>query len=52
MSVLEAPDKTNNWGLRAYTDDPNSSDWGGGNVFDVYSKSEKVSLDGSKYTTW
>ena len=52
MSVLEAPDKTNNWGLRSYTDDPNSSDWGGGNVFDVYSKSEKVSMDGSKYNTW
>ena len=52
MTTLEAPDKTNNWGLRSYTDDPNSSDWGGGNVYDVYSKSEKVSLDGSKYNTW
>ena len=52
MTTLESPDKTNNWGLRAYTDDPESHDWGGGNVYDVYSKSEKVSLDGSKYNTW
>jgi general secretion pathway protein G len=52
MTALESPDKPNNWGLRAYTDDPSSSDWGGGNVYDVYSKSEKVSLDGSKYNTW
>jgi general secretion pathway protein G len=52
MTALEAPDKPNNWGLRSYTDDPDSRDWGGGNVYDVYSKSEKVSLDGSKYNTW
>lgn len=52
MTNLESPDKSNNWGLRSYTDDPNTSDWGGGNVYDVYSKSEKVSLDGSKYNTW
>jgi general secretion pathway protein G len=52
MTDLEAPDKTNNWGLRSYTDDRDSSNWGGGNVYDVYSKSEKVSLDGSKYNTW
>jgi general secretion pathway protein G len=52
MTALDAPDKPNNWGLRSYTDDPDSHDWGGGNVYDVYSKSEKVSLDGSKYITW
>jgi general secretion pathway protein G len=52
MTALEAPDKTNNWGLRSYTDDPDTRDWGGENVYDVYSKSEKVSLDGSKYNTW
>jgi general secretion pathway protein G len=52
MTTLEASDKTNNWGLRSYTDDRDSHDWGGGNVYDVYSKSEKVSLDGSKYNTW
>jgi general secretion pathway protein G len=52
MTELNAPDNPNNWGLRSYSDQPDSSDWGGGNVFDVYSKSEAVALDGSKYNTW
>jgi general secretion pathway protein G len=52
MSLLESSDKTNNWGLRSYSDEPDSSQWGGGNVFDVYSKSEAIALDGSKYNTW
>lgn len=52
MIRLESPDKPNNWGLRSYGDEPDSRDWGGGNVFDVYSKSEAVSLDGTKYNTW
>jgi len=41
-----------NWGLRSYRDDPDSTQWGGGNVFDVYSKSEAVAIDGTKYSTW
>ncbi|MFA5074410.1 MAG: prepilin-type N-terminal cleavage/methylation domain-containing protein [Nitrospirota bacterium] len=41
-----------NWGLRSYTDLPDSTQWGGGNVFDVYSKSDAIALDGSKYSTW
>jgi len=52
MMPLESPDKPNNWGLRSYSDQPDSTEWGGGNVYDVYSKSEAISLDGSKYTTW
>ncbi len=52
MMPLESPDKTNNWGLRSYGDAPDSTQWGGGNVFDVYSKSEAEALDGSKYATW
>jgi general secretion pathway protein G len=52
MTALESADKPNNWGLRSYGDEPDSHDWGGGNVYDVYSKSEKVSLDGTKYNTW
>jgi general secretion pathway protein G len=52
MTALDSPDKPNNWGLRSYGDEPDSHDWGGGNVYDVYSKSEKVSLDGTKYNTW
>jgi general secretion pathway protein G len=42
----------NGWGLRSYSDAPDSTQWGGGNVYDVYSKSEAVALDGTKYSTW
>jgi len=52
MVKLETPDNANNWGLRSYSDTPDSTQWGGGNVYDVYSKSEAVALDGSKYSTW
>ncbi len=45
-------DPSGNWGLRSYQDEPDSKDWGGGNVFDVYSKSEAVAIDGTKYNTW
>ena len=40
------------WGMRAYQDRPDSSSWGGQNVFDVYSKSEGEALDGTKYRDW
>lgn len=42
----------NNWGLRSYGDAPDSTQWGGGNVYDVYSKSDALALDGSNYGTW
>lgn len=40
------------WGLRSIQDDPDSTSWGGKNVFDVYSKSQGTALDGTKYTDW
>jgi general secretion pathway protein G len=40
------------WGLRAISDDPDSTSWGGKNVFDVYSKSSGTALDGTKYSDW
>jgi general secretion pathway protein G len=40
------------WGLRSISDDPDSSSWGGKNVFDVYSKSTGTALDGTKYSDW
>jgi general secretion pathway protein G len=40
------------WGLRAVQDDPDSTSWGGKNVFDVYSKSQATALDGTKYSDW
>ncbi len=52
MMPQESPENPNNWGLRSYSDPPDSSSWGGGNVFDIYSKSEAVALDGSNYSSW
>lgn len=40
------------WGLRAVQDDPDSTSWGGSNVFDVYSQSTGTALDGTKYSDW
>ncbi len=44
--------KTNEWQLRSMQDDPDSTSWGGQNVFDVHSKSDGTALDGTKYSTW
>jgi general secretion pathway protein G len=40
------------WGLRSYQDKPDSSSWGGQNVYDVYTKSTATALDGTKYRDW
>src|SRR5579872_3540390 len=40
------------WGQRSNQDDPDSTSWGGQNVFDVYTKSEGTALDGTKYNIW
>jgi len=40
------------WGMRSVQDDPDSTSWGGSNVFDVYSKSTGIALDGTKYSDW
>ncbi len=40
------------WGLRSIQDEPDSSSWGGQNVYDVYSKSELTALNGTKYKDW
>ena len=40
------------WALRSYQDKPDSSSWGGQNVFDVATKSDGTALDGTKYKDW
>ena len=40
------------WGLRAYQDEPESTSFGGQNVFDVYTKSQGTALDGTNYKDW
>lgn len=40
------------WGLRSYQDDWDSTSWGGENVYDVYSLSGGVGLNGIPYSEW
>ena len=40
------------WGLRSYQDEPDSTSWGGENVYDVYSLSGAVGLNGEPYSEW
>ncbi|MDH7511818.1 MAG: type II secretion system protein [Clostridiales bacterium] len=43
---------SSDWGLRSYQDEPDSTVWGGENVYDVYTKSNATALDGTKYRDW
>ncbi len=40
------------WGLRSYQDEPDDSNWGGENVYDVFSLSDGVGLDRVPYREW
>lgn len=40
------------WNLNAIQDDPDSTSWGGKNVFDVHTRSQATALDGTKYSEW
>lgn len=40
------------WGLRAYADDADSTVYGGEDIYDVYSQSDGIGLDGTPYNTW
>lgn len=40
------------WGLRSVQDEPDSESWSGENVYDVYSLSEGVGLNGIPYFEW
>lgn len=40
------------WGLRSTEDDPDSTSWGGQNIFDVYSTSQGTAINGTKYSEW
>ena len=44
--------KSQEWGLRAYQDDPGSTSWSGDNVYDVYTRSRASALDGTNYNEW
>ncbi|MGH9575210.1 MAG: type II secretion system protein [Candidatus Acidiferrales bacterium] len=40
------------WVLRSVQDDPDSTAWGGQDVFDVHTSSTDTALDGTKYSDW
>lgn len=40
------------WGMRSVQDDPDTTAWGGTDVFDVFSRSTATALNGSKYSDW
>jgi len=44
--------RSTQWGLRSYQDAPDSTVWGGQNVFDVYTPYDGVALDGTRYRDW
>jgi general secretion pathway protein G len=48
----QPPGEEPKWGLRSYADEPDSTSWGGEDVFDVYSLSEETALDGTHYKDW
>jgi general secretion pathway protein G len=43
---------TDEWGMRSYQDKPDTTRWGGQNVFDVFTTSQGTALDGTKYRDW
>lgn len=40
------------WGMRSYQDEPDSTNFGGQNVYDVFSLSDGTGLDGTEYKDW
>lgn len=44
--------ETTEWGLRCYQDEPDESRWCGEDVFDIYTTSDKIALDGTPYREW
>ena len=44
--------RSTEWGMRSYQDEPDSTRWGGQNVFDVYTTSGGTGLDGTRYKEW
>lgn len=49
---LDPMTKSTDWGMRSYQDEPTAGSWGGQNVFDVYTKSDGIAFDGTRYKDW
>jgi general secretion pathway protein G len=44
--------KSTDWGLRSSQDPPEATIWGEQNVYDIYTKSRRTALDGTKVRDW
>lgn len=51
MRVDAAESAEESWGLRSYDSEPDSPQ-AGRDIYDIYSKSEGVAIDGTKYRDW
>lgn len=49
---IDSMTNSTNWGLRCVQDPADARFWCGDNVFDVYSQSSGVALDGTRYNEW
>ena len=49
---LDPITNSTDWGVRSVQDEPESMSWGGQNVFDVYTTSMDMALDGTRYSEW
>jgi len=49
---LDPMTNSRDWGVRSMQDSPDSTGWGGQNVFDVYTKSNDKAADGTPYAEW
>ncbi|MBI1821048.1 MAG: type II secretion system protein [Nitrospirae bacterium] len=44
--------QSTDWGFRCNSDEPNSEEWCKDDVYDVYTKSDGVAMDKTKYRDW
>ena len=49
---LDPMTNSTDWGMRSIQDEPTAGSWGGQNVFDVYTKSDGIAFDGTRYKDW
>ena len=49
---LDPITNSTDWGVRSVQDEPESMSWGGQNVFDVFTTSMDMALDGTRYSEW
>lgn len=49
---LDPVTNSTDWGLRCHQDEPDVENWCGEDVFDVYTTSAKMAIDGTAYRDW